>query len=391
MMRRGACPSLHEPMETGDGLLTRIPLAQGGFAPDDLIALAHAAQTFGNGLIDVSARGNIQIRGLSAQTTTPFAKQIEALNIDIQQGLAIDVNPLAGMTDDEVRDPLPLAKAIRALLDTVHPPLALAPKLSVVIDGGGVLHLDALKADIRLIAHVEGWQIAQTGAIVSDVEAPVAVIALLERVAACGPDARIGALGLSATPLPFLRSPAQPIGHHKLKGGLIACGYALPFGQIGSADLATFARCVATHGGAEIHPALGRVLIVPGLTAESARQLSNEAARIGFITDAHDPRNRITACVGTPACASAYMATHDLARMILNNAPQTLDNGDIHISGCAKGCACASPALLSLIGSEQGIHVVRGGKPFSAPQTILPADEIITYLKSTKFGNTPHL
>ena len=47
-------------------------------------------------------------------------------------------------------DAAPLAAELRRALAEAQ--LALAPKVSVVIDGGGALHLDALSADIRLRA-----------------------------------------------------------------------------------------------------------------------------------------------------------------------------------------------------------------------------------------------
>ncbi len=387
-MRRGACPSLREPMQTGDGLLVRIPLAQGGFTPAGLIALAGAARAFGNGMMDVSARGNIQVRGLSAQTIAVFTTQIEALNIDIQQGLSISMNPLAGISDDGNRDPRPLMHAIRAAVDALTPALIFAPKLSIVVDGGGALHLDALKADIRMVAHEQGWCIVPTGKIVTNAEAPAAIAGLLKQIAACGPDARIADLGLSSAPPHMAEKPAQPIRQHQLIGGTIARGYGLPFGQISSENLADFARCVAADEGADIRPAPGRALIVTGLAHTSVQRLDKEAARIGFITDLRDPRNRITACVGGPACASAHIATHSLALMILDDAPQILEQGDMHISGCAKGCACTSPAALSLVGSDQGIKIMRGGKPFGDFQAICSASEILPYLTSADFRNT---
>ena len=63
--RRGACPGLSAPMPTGDGLLVRLlPI---GTIP--LAAFAHlcaAARRYGNGIVEVTGRGSIQVRGLNA-------------------------------------------------------------------------------------------------------------------------------------------------------------------------------------------------------------------------------------------------------------------------------------------------------------------------------------
>ena len=42
-MRRGACPALSAPMQTGDGLLVRLNLAEGGMTPGELATLCAAA------------------------------------------------------------------------------------------------------------------------------------------------------------------------------------------------------------------------------------------------------------------------------------------------------------------------------------------------------------
>jgi precorrin-3B synthase len=65
--RRGFCPGLSRPLPTGDGLLVRIaPI--GTIALDAFAALCGAARAHGNGIVEVTARGSIQVRGLSADS-----------------------------------------------------------------------------------------------------------------------------------------------------------------------------------------------------------------------------------------------------------------------------------------------------------------------------------
>ena len=70
--RRGACPGLSAPMATGDGLLVRF-LPADGIALDAAVALCAAARTHGNGTIEITARGSLQVRGLSARSAPAFA------------------------------------------------------------------------------------------------------------------------------------------------------------------------------------------------------------------------------------------------------------------------------------------------------------------------------
>ena len=66
VQRRGACPGLSAPMPTGDGLLVRL-LPIGTIPLDAFAALCAAAQAHGNGVIEVTARGSIQVRGLDCR------------------------------------------------------------------------------------------------------------------------------------------------------------------------------------------------------------------------------------------------------------------------------------------------------------------------------------
>src|SRR6516162_7553008 len=146
--RRGACPGLSAPMLTGDGLLVR-------FSPVESMSLAAfaglcaAARKHGNGTMEISAHGNLQVRGLTPRSAPMFARAVAAFEIAAAEGMSITVDPLA---DDPqaVIDTRGLAADLRAAI--AHAGLALAPKVSVLLDGGGRLHLDALAADVRLRA-----------------------------------------------------------------------------------------------------------------------------------------------------------------------------------------------------------------------------------------------
>ncbi len=103
-MRRGACPSLSTPMMTGDGLLVRLRPEKSGFALAELTAIADAAALCGNGILEITARGNLQIRGLTAQTVPLLSQKIADAGIAIAEGLAIETPPLAGLDPAEIAD-----------------------------------------------------------------------------------------------------------------------------------------------------------------------------------------------------------------------------------------------------------------------------------------------
>ena len=429
MSRRGACPTLAAPMMTGDGLLVRLALERPGLSPAVLLAIAAAAADHGNGLIDVSARGNIQIRGISGDSLAALTRRLEALEILALDGPAIAVNPLAGIDPAIRNDPLSLARIVRELASE----LRLAPKVAIVIDGRGALPLDGLVADIRMVASDGGWSIALGGDALSAVplawvdegHAGAAALAILELLASRGDEGRARSIlaceGLAPftnalTPLPARSSRAKSrdvaqrvstefipsdaaggvegldtnggIGRQSFGRDAQAVGIGLPFGQIDAAALGQLARTAARLGATSICPATGRTLIVTGLTPARADRLADAARKLGLIVDPADPRLSIAACSGRPACASAHFDTRAIAGHIAEHAPSLASRG-IHISGCPKGCAHPGPATVTLVGRPEGIGLVAAGRADAPPSLHLPhldpaalAARITDYLES---------
>ena len=95
--RRGACPALTAPMQTGDGLLVRVNTIAGSLPPKLLIGLCELAQRHGNGIVEVTARGSFQIRGLTPQSARALAADVNALAIPVRTGVPIDMPALAGL------------------------------------------------------------------------------------------------------------------------------------------------------------------------------------------------------------------------------------------------------------------------------------------------------
>ncbi len=445
--RRGACPALTAPMATGDGLLVRLVPVDGALSPEALIGLCDAALAFGNGILELTARGSLQIRGLRPETVGPLNDAVNALGIAAREGLPLDVSPLAGLEAGERSDVRRLAAGIRAAIS----PFAarLGPKVSVVIDAGGAISLAALKGDIRLtlerpqtdaapacsasgappiatapaetFAPIQ-WAVALAGdaatarALGSLPEARlVAVVAeLLGRLAQIGPTARMADI-LRTTDLPTLqrqltvvppldsapqgpsaplprlddkagpatspppcepRPAAAPIASFPLADGTVALGIGLPFGHMDAATLKSLVAAAQAVGARDLRPAPGRVLLATHLTPSGAADLRAAAAALGFLTQADDPRRFVAACAGAPACASGHIPARALAPEVAATLAPVLDGSlEVHVSGCAKGCAHPATAALTLVGVEpdamdKAVALVREGKAGDATQPI---------------------
>src|SRR5580704_6536645 len=90
--RRGACPGLSAPMPTGDGLLVRM-MPAGPIALDAFAELCAAAREHGNGTLEVTARGSLQVRGLTPHSAPLFASAVAELGI-AAEGVPVIASPL---------------------------------------------------------------------------------------------------------------------------------------------------------------------------------------------------------------------------------------------------------------------------------------------------------
>ena len=422
-LHRGACPGLSAPMPTGDGLLVRL-LPTGTISLAAFRTLCAAGQEYGNGVIEITARGSIQVRGLTAASAIRFAATIAESGIAAADGPPVLTNPLAGLTADELLDSSALASALRqALVKTSLPP-RLAPKLSVVIDGGGALNLDRLTGDIRLCAESGDGEPAirigvagdQTGALtlgtVALDRAIEVTLLLLDVICRSGHGARArdivaadGGAEFRATIADFQipdRSPAartarqsnDPIGDHPLRDGTFARGFGLAFGHAEAKALAGLIETAAGAGATGVRAAPGRALLVVGLTQDAAATLAATAETTGFIVRADDSRRFVFACAGAPICSSAHIAARALAPRLTETLAERLGaKFDLHISGCAKGCAHAQAAALTIVGSDEGCALIARGNARGARFARVPVEELPNAVAqfAARHDETPHV
>ena len=404
-LRRGACPGLSAPMPTGDGLLVRLrpigTVALGAFEK-----LCAAAREHGNGVIEVTTRGSIQVRGLSAQSAPHFAEAVAKLGIATADGVPVLSNPLAGLDAAEIVDATALAADLTDALAGTSLANKLAPKVSVIIDGGG-LHLDGIAADVRLCAAAaphgpvfhagvggDGVGATELG-VVAVHDGVEAALRLLDVIARSGSDARArdvlasgGVATFRAAIADLLvagivprqsRRPAEAevIGAHPLRGGSFACGVGLAFGHADATVLERLAKAAGDAGASGIRAAPGRAVMIIGLGRASLPGFIAAAAALGFVVSADDPRRHVFACAGAPICSSAHIAARTIAPRIAEAAAPYLGASfQIHLSGCVKGCAHAGSAALTIVGAPRGCELIANGGARDVPFGIVSPDEL---------------
>lgn len=101
-LRKGWCPGALRPMRSGDGLLLRVRPTAGSYAMAALLTIAETAERFGSGEIYLTNRGNLQLRGVSAETYPQALSALDAAGlIDAEAGAEavrnVVVDPLSGL------------------------------------------------------------------------------------------------------------------------------------------------------------------------------------------------------------------------------------------------------------------------------------------------------
>jgi precorrin isomerase len=321
----GWCPGALRPMESGDGLVMRVRPRAGRLSQDQMRAIAALSLAHGNGLIDLSARATLTIRGVRDHAAVLAGLDAVEL-IDADPATEARRNVL--VANDDV-----LALALEAALVAAHD-LVLPAKFGFAVDGGPEPVLRGASADIRIERAGTGWRIVPDGAgHARRVDADDAVAAALDLARWF---ATTGHKRMAALTQPLPRGYDQPVPAvapwHPIPGGRLA---ATEFGRIPAATLAALAEIAAVR----LTP--GRMIL---LEAGEAPDLP------GLIRDPRDPRLNVTVCTGAPGCPQALAPVRDLARVL---APHVREH--LHVSGCAKGCAHPGPAPITLVATPRGL------------------------------------
>ena len=368
---KGWCPGALRPMQSGDGLVTRIRPPLGRLTPQQAQAIAEAAQSHGNGIIDLSARANLQLRGVTEASHPRLIADLRA------QGL-IDPDIETESLRNLIVTPFSDAET-NALATTLTAALTRMPhlpgKFGFALDTGPRPVLTDASVDIRVERATDGRLILRPdghplGQPVIDLAKDAVDMAnwFVQSGGITNGRGRMAALIARGTVPPGCTlAPADPLATPSPclhpDGALVA----LAFGQMRAETLQALAAL-----GHELRPTPWRMLLLVGATELPAIP--------GLITDPTDPILRITACTGAPGCPQGLGDTRNLARdLALHLAPdQTL-----HISGCAKGCAHPSATKTTLTATGQGYDLIRNGTAHDTPSlTGLTPQAIQDHLKA---------
>ncbi|POM26662.1 Precorrin-8X methylmutase [Actinomadura rubteroloni] len=360
-----ACPGAVRVHQAADGLLARVRLPGGALSPAGFAALAAAARDLGDGRLDLTSRGNVQLRGLAdgvalaarlrdagllPSVAHERVRNILASVLSGRDGRGfLDVRPLvaqfdAGLCADPALADLP-GRFLFAFDDGRGDVTALRPDL-------GVLALDAATFALVLAGRDSGVRVAPADAVrvLLDVARTfLAVRGTAWRMAELeNPAERLGLSGGTPIAVPHGEFPAPGITAQK--DGRTAVTALVPLGRLEPAHLAALT-------GHEIIATPRRTVVVPDTTAATAAALT----AAGLVLDPGSPWHGVTACAGQPGCAKSLTDVRTDARTTARadaDGVLVVSGGlPVHWSGCERQCGRPAGRHVAVVATPAGYDV----------------------------------
>lgn len=390
---KGWCPGLFAPMQAKDGWLVRVRPAFGQITAAQATFLAQIAEREGNGLICLTNRASLQLRGFSHNNALHFPELAVLAGLGMatpeqEKRLALLVSPLAGADPSCASDTLECAAALRVALCNADILSELPDKFGFAVDGGGLFTVGLLKADITLQTSGAGlWSVVcgNQKSKAAPVQAAVELTIKLAQAFIAIPKSKrparypetgkmlfqaVNQLGypveIAAVDAP---DPALLAG----KIGLALYALNAPLGILTSAMLRSCANH-ARNGDGILRLTPWHSIILHGMSY---------APHVADMVDTStNPILRVSACMGNAGCAQAEGATQALAKTLAHS----LRAGEsLHVSGCSKGCAHPEKASWTVVAGQSGYGLIRNGTASGPVMRFFPDDRAVEdYFIGTK-------
>ena len=343
-----ACPGALQVHQAADGALVRVRLPGGTISAAQLETLCAVSEEMGSGTLELTARGNVQVRGITDVTAVAEAIAGAGLlpSATHERVRNIVASPLSGRTGGNLN--------IRPWVAELDAAICAQPRLAEL--GGrfwfslddGRADVSGLCADVGVHALPEGCAVLLAGRdtgirlTAGEVIPTLIMIGMrfvdtrgsawrvqeLDDVAGLLPGAELGAA-------PFPAVTRAPVGWMSQEGGRVTLGAAVPLGVL-PARVAQY--LAAIEAPLVITP--WRSVLVCDLDEAIADTALRVLAPLGLVFDENSPWLDISACTGSPGCAhSAADVRADAARSL--DARNADAGTHRHFVGCER--ACGSP------------------------------------------------
>jgi precorrin-3B synthase len=357
-----ACPGALQVHQAADGPLVRVRLPGGVITAAQLATLSGVSSEFGSGTLELTARGNVQLRGIADVTAVAEAIASSGLlpSPTHERIRNIVASPLSGRAGGraDVRDWVSeLDAAICA-----EPRLAeLGGRFWFSLDDGRA-DVSGLGADVGVHALDDGVALLlagrDTGVRLAAGDVARALVALAERfIEVRGKAWRVSELadirdllpGVVLSDATFPAVTKAPVGWISQDDGRVALGAAVPLGVL-PARVAEYLAAIE----APLVVTPWRSVLVCDLDEAVADSALRVLAPLGLIFDEDSPWLSVSACTGSPGCAHS-------AADVRADAALSLDADSAvhrHFVGCERACG-SPPAGQVLVATGQGYRLLR--------------------------------
>lgn len=354
-----ACPGALQVHQAADGALVRVRLPGGMITAAQLTTLSQLSSRLGSGTLELTARGNVQLRAIT--------------DVAAAAGAIADAGLLPSATHERVRNIVasPLSGRVggradvRTWVAALDAAICAEPRLAAL--GGrfwfslddGRADVSGLGADVGVHVFEDGCGLSLTGRdtgvrlAVDDVITTLVDVAVrfaeirgkawrvneLDDISKLLPGAALGAAFPAVT--------RAPVGWLAQDDGRVTLGAAVPLGVL-PAHVAEYLAAIE----APLVVTPWRSVLVCDLSEEVADVALRVLAPLGLVFDENSPWLNVSACVGSPGCVHS-------AADVRAAAAAALDAGRAvhrHFVGCER--ACGSPnAGEVLIATDDGYRV----------------------------------
>lgn len=359
------CPGALRLHEAADGWLARVRVPGGRVTAAQALALADVAQRLGSGLIDVTSRANLQLRGLTADAAGPLAAVLRDAGLlpspaheRVRNVLA---SPLAGRDPRALIDGSALCAALDRAICADPALVGLSGRFQFAVeDGSGLMagvDADVLLAavghdevEVRLAGAATGARADVAGAPALAVAAARAFLAAREaagtgawRIAEL-PAAHRVALGSVSDPNATRPAAAPRLGPH----GDASVTALLPLGRLDADQLRSLAALAP-----ELRASPWRTVTLVDLP--DPHHAADELRALGLVLDAASGWQGLTACAGLGACSRARLDVRAAART--RAARRRATDPPEHWSACPRRCGQPRGPVRAVAWTEDGIDV----------------------------------
>lgn len=393
--RPSACPGLLRIVPALDGGICRIKLACGRLEADQAHAIGEAASRHASGVIELTNRSNLQLRGVRTGHEAPLIAALLTAGLGPSTPGADDVrnllvSPAMGLDSNSEADVAPVAKAILELLQARPAFHSLSPKFALQLDGGERLAMLDHPHDLWLALMPGGTRLA-FGLAGCPTDAPLAAVPL-EQAPALVEAALVLFLELAQpeqtrmrhllanlpkeTFLDCLQSQlafalphdpavlnwrrartmtAAPLGIlAQRQPGLFLLGATPTLSRLDSSQLHALAELARSRGDGTLRFTPWQSLMLPNVAQAHAAEALRQLGMIGLHIDGSEPLTGLIACTGSAGCAKGLADTKADALRLAHRLHQGTARPQVHLSGCPRSCAAAHVAPLTLLARPGG-------------------------------------